>query len=60
MQLFNQGKRTFVTVTGELKPQEVLEVEDKEGKRLVEMYPNELKALEVKKTDNKPKKEDNK
>lgn len=49
MQLFNQGKRTFITIAGELKPQEVLEVEDKEGKRLVEMYPNELKALEVKK-----------
>ena len=48
MQLFNQSERTFVFAQGMLKPTEVLEVEDKDAKNYVAMYPNELKILGVK------------
>lgn len=49
MQLFNQGKRKIITRVGDLMPQCIIAVDDEHGKKLLELFPNELKALEVKK-----------
>lgn len=49
MQILNLGKRTFLIGTMQLKPQETALVEDVQGQKMADMYPNEIKILEVKK-----------
>lgn len=51
MRLLNIGQRKFVLSVGEVKPMDVVEVDDEEGLAIAEGYPEEFKLLD------EPKKE---
>lgn len=42
MELYNKGKRTFVTVAGQIMPGEFIEVKKEIGQQLQALYPDEL------------------
>lgn len=46
MRLLNVGQRKFVLSVGEVKPMDVVEVEDAEGLAIAEGYPEEFKLLD--------------
>ena len=51
MKLFNKGRRTFALSGGLLSPAKFIEVDDREGEKLLKSYPREIvKESEFKKT----------
>lgn len=57
MQIQNIGKRSFVVDGKGFRPLAVLDLPKEEAQKLLDLYPNEVKALEVKRVG-RPKKEE--
>lgn len=63
MQIFNKGQRKFTLETMDIEPGKMAEVADKEGKKLLAMFPEELilaSEVKVKPANNKELEEANK
>lgn len=63
MQIFNKGQRKFTLEAMDIEPGKMAEVADKEGKKLLAMFPEELilaSEVKVKPANNKELEEANK
>ena len=57
MKLFNKSDRIFAVARRRISPQETFEIDDKNGAKLLELYPTEIIQLEVKKVEKPVEKE---